>query len=231
MRRNNSHDTLDGDNDEKTPFSPAIKAEVSVITKNKALQRAQIKIFFLTYFGYMCTHIQREFWSMSKQYLKPELGFDDQDLSNFDFAQLLAYAISVYALGIIGDSFNKKIVLTIVYFFCGIFYCLQGLGGLLTITHKWYFYLVFIFIGFGTSLIFPSFIGILGDWFPKTNRGVIIGVWATCIQLGNIIGVQIARLLLNVYGDDHWYIMMFTAGVLMGVMAILFFFFLVGEPE
>jgi len=40
MRRNNSHDTLDGDNDEKTPFSPVIKAEVSVITKNKALQRA-----------------------------------------------------------------------------------------------------------------------------------------------------------------------------------------------
>lgn len=44
-------------------------------------------------------------------------------------------------------------------------------------------------VGLATSLIFSSYVAILGEWFPKKGRGTIIGIWATSINIGNIIGV------------------------------------------
>eukprot|EP00347_Sterkiella_histriomuscorum_P010684 403375320 len=197
----------------------------------KKLKRYQIQVFIITYFAYICTHIQREFWAMSKEHIKTQLGFEDNQLSNFDFAQLLMYSISVFSLGVIGDTLNKKILLTSLYLSCAILYCLQGLGGSLAIKQEWYYYMVFILVGFSTSLIFPSFVAILGEWFPKKRRGAIIGLWATCINIGNIIGVQLASGLLKIFGEDNWQGLMYTVGALMLIFAIIFVFLLQPDPE
>lgn len=77
--------------------------------------------------------MQREFWAMSKEHIKDELGFDDEALSDMDFAMLLVYAFAVWALCILGDRFDKRIVLTIVHLVCAVVYFLQGLGGHLKI--------------------------------------------------------------------------------------------------
>ena len=36
----------------------------------KRLKRAQILTFILTYLAYLQTHVQREFWAMSKEHVK-----------------------------------------------------------------------------------------------------------------------------------------------------------------
>ena len=61
---------------------------------------------------------------MSKEHIKIELGFEDNQLSNFDFAQLLAYAISVYTLGVVGDTLDKRILLIALYSSCAILFAL-----------------------------------------------------------------------------------------------------------
>lgn len=73
-------------------------------------------------------------------------------------------------------------------------------------------------------------IAILGDWFSKKHRGAIIGLWTTCIQIGNIIGVQLASLLLHIYGEDNWWGLMFTIASVMIVLAIIFIGFLKPDP-
>ena len=110
-------------------------------------------------------------------------------MSKFDFAQLLAYAICMYASGILGDRFDQRKIIAFGY--CGLSVCfmLQAIGGFYHVTSHSFYYIVFIFIGLFNSLMFPNFISVLGNWFTKKHRGLIIGMWATCNNMGNIIGI------------------------------------------
>jgi sugar phosphate permease len=38
-------------------------------------------------------------------------------------------------------------------------------------------------------MFFPVFISILGAWFPKSNRGLVISLWASANNFGNIVGI------------------------------------------
>lgn len=68
-------------------------------------------------------------------------------------------------------------------------YSLLGLGGYLNIHNPIYYYAVFISIGIFSSPIFPSIIHLLGTWFSSNHRGFVLGLWATCANIGNIIGI------------------------------------------
>jgi len=95
----------------------------------------------------------------------------------------------MYASGILGDEFNQRIVLTIAYVVLSIAFLLQGLAGVFDFYNQPYFYFVSILIGSFNSILPPTFIGIMGHWFPKKNRGLIVGFWATCNNFGNIVGI------------------------------------------
>ena len=80
-------------------------------------------------------------------------------------------------------------MLTVAFGFLTIFYFLLGLAGILNITSQAYFYFVQIFIGTFNAFLLPVMIDIMGNWFPKKNRGFIVGLWATCNNFGNIVGI------------------------------------------
>jgi len=118
-------------------------------------------------------------------------------MSKFDFVWLLSYAICMYASGILGDRYDQRLILSVGYLGLGVCFLLQGLGGFYHITNHYFYYLVFILIGFFNSMMFPNFISVLGNWFSKKHRGFLIGLWATCNNTGNIIGIQLAAFLLD----------------------------------
>jgi len=120
-------------------------------------------------------------------------------------------------------------VLTIAYSVLAVFFLLQGLAGVFEITNQGYFYFVAIVIGAFNSVLPPTFIGIMGYWFPKKNRGLIVGFWATCNNFGNIVGIQIAAGLMSAFGD-HWEYLMITISVAVALATLVIFFFLVPDP-
>ena len=110
-------------------------------------------------------------------------------LSRFDTAQLLFYAIFLYICGVVGDAYDQRKVLTIAFVFLAIFFALLSLAGFFDMTSQPYFYFVQIVIGIFNSFLLPCFIAIMGNWFPKKNRGFIVSMWATCNNFGNIAGI------------------------------------------
>jgi len=93
-----------------------------------------------------------------------------------------------------------------------------------------YFCLLFAVIGFIESVDFPSLISTMGNWTQKKTRGTITGIWATCSNAGNIIGVQTAALILYLNGDN-WYQLMFYVTVIYIVLAVTIFGFFVPFPK
>lgn len=69
----------------------------------------------------------------------------------------------------------------------------------------------------------------MGQWFPKKNRGLIVGFWATCNNVGNILGIQIAAWLMNYFGD-HWEYLMVTISIVTLIAGVVIFLYLVPEP-
>lgn len=77
-----------------------------------------------------------------------------------------------------------------------VFFLLLSLAGFYDMTSQAYFYFVQIFIGIFNAFLLPCFISIMANWFPKKNRGFIVGLWATCNNFGNIAGIQLAAVLM-----------------------------------
>ena len=52
-------------------------------------------------------------------------------------------------------------------------------------------------MGIVNAFIVVSLLLVISNWFPRKNRGLIVGLWATYQNVGNIIGSQIGALILN----------------------------------
>lgn len=56
------------------------------------------------------------------------------------------------------------------------------------------------------------------------------GGYTTCVNIGNILGVQLAALLIEVF-NHHWGWLLIFCGILFGVASLLLLFFLRPDPE
>lgn len=73
-------------------------------------------------------------------------------------------------------------------------------------------------------------IAIMGNWFPKKNRGFIVGMWATCNNFGNIAGIQLAAALIKPFNYQWQWLMVLAAGFA-AMIALVVWFFLIPHPE
>jgi OPA family glycerol-3-phosphate transporter-like MFS transporter 3 len=199
--------------------------------------REQVKVYLITYIGYALIHFERVFWSMSKYYIKTgKYGefYTTKILSRFDFAELISYSFFLYLSGIIGDSFDQRKVLTLAYLGLGSCFVGLALPGFWDMSEPllyYYFIFIMILIGALNALLWPSFISILGHWFPKKSRGFLAGLWSTCNNSGNIIGIQLASHLMTNYFGNSWENLLLTIGFVVFAWAGIMFFWLVPEPE
>lgn len=89
---------------------------------------------------------------------------------------------------------------------------------------------MFFLIGLFSSLVWPTMIHMLGNWYSKANRGLIIGAWATCANIGNIIGIQVAAILVEIFDHKWEHLIFINAGIMVSI-ALLYFLFLVPHPN
>lgn len=147
----------------------------------------------------------------------------------FDTVQLFTYSITIFAGGVFGDIFDIRKFLTLCFSGLGVAYFLLAVGGQRQIESYSYYYFVFFLIGLFGSSIWPMMIHMMGNWFSKKNRGLIIGAWATCANIGNIIGIQLAAILIKVF-DQKWSHLIFINAIMTLLTALMTFWFLVPHP-
>jgi sugar phosphate permease len=76
----------------------------------------------------------------------------------------------------------------------------------------------------------PGSMGVLNHWFSKSNRGILIGMWAGCCNYGNIFGL-ISSTIITQYIGAEWVYNFFFNGVLAFSMAIMVLLFLRPGPS
>ena len=93
-----------------------------------------------------------------------------------------------------------------------------------------YFTLIFMSIGLVQSVDLPSLISVMGNWTHRGNRGFVTGLWSTCGSVGNILGLQLAPVLLHNW-SNRWYLLMFCVASIYIFIGVAMAIFLVPDPK
>lgn len=148
-------------------------------------------------------------------------------LGEVDLGFLAVYAIGMYFSGHLGDRTNLRIFLTIGMVGAGVFTSLFGIGYWANIHTFYYFLGVQMLAGLFQSTGWPSVVAVVGNWFGKKKRGLIMGIWNAHTSVGNITGSLVASALLK-YG---WGWSFVVPGLIIATVGVLVFLFLPVSPD
>ncbi|XP_044506637.1 putative glycerol-3-phosphate transporter 1 [Mangifera indica] len=148
-------------------------------------------------------------------------------LGELDVAFLSVYAFGMYFSGHLGDRMDLGIFLTVGMIGSGLFTSLFGVGYWENIHSFYYYLIVQMLAGLFQSTGWPSVVAVVGNWFGKSKRGLIMGIWNAHTSVGNITGSLIASALLS-YG---WGWSFVVPGLMIAFLGLMIFFFLPVTPE
>lgn len=238
-------------------LAPGLNFFPSLKPPNKTLTFHQISALILTFLAYASFHASRKPPSIVKSVLGPKIGSNssaiepDSSLSGskmssidagwapfngpegthrlgeLDLAFLLAYSIGMYFAGHIGDRIDLRSFLVFGMMGSGIMTIVFGLGYWFSVHVLWFFVAVQVVCGIVQSIGWPCVVAVVGNWFGKSKRGLIMGVWNSHTSVGNIIGSVVASGVL----EFGWGWSFLVPGVLVILVGVLVFLFLVVSPD
>ncbi|XP_031391379.1 putative glycerol-3-phosphate transporter 4 [Punica granatum] len=148
-------------------------------------------------------------------------------LGEIDVAFLACYSLGMYVAGHLGDRLDLRLFLTFGMIGSGIFVGLFGMGYFWDV-HVFMFYLAMqMAAGLFQATGWPSVVAVIGNWFGKRKRGLIMGVWNAHTSVGNISGSLLAACVLD-YG---WGWSFIVPGALIALGGVLVYLFLAAYPE
>ncbi|KAG9452349.1 hypothetical protein H6P81_005253 [Aristolochia fimbriata] len=148
-------------------------------------------------------------------------------LGVLDVAFLTLYSLGMYFAGHLGDRLDLRVFLTVGMVGTGIFTSLFGAGYWLNVHSFAYFLVIQMLAGLFQSTGWPSVVAVVGNWFGKSKRGLIMGIWNAHTSVGNISGSLIAAAMLK----HGWGFSFAVPGFLMAFVGILVFLFLPASPD
>ncbi|KAA8522174.1 hypothetical protein F0562_012847 [Nyssa sinensis] len=148
-------------------------------------------------------------------------------LGEIDVAFLACYSLGMYAAGHLGDTLDLRLFLTTGMIGSGIFVALFGMGYFWNVHVFWFYLVMQMVAGLFQATGWPSVVAVIGNWFGKRKRGLIMGVWNAHTSVGNISGSLLAASVLE-YGWG-WSFILPGAFIFMG--GVIVYLFLAAYPE
>ncbi|XVF47977.1 hypothetical protein PTKIN_Ptkin03bG0153200 [Pterospermum kingtungense] len=210
---------------------------------HKTLFFHQISVLILTFLAYASFHASRKPPSIVKSVLGPTIQSNSSSadtgwapfngpegphrLGDLDLVFLSSYAIGMYFAGHVGDRIDLRLFLVFGMMGSGLFTIIFGFAYWFDVHLLSYFMGVQVVSGIFQSIGWPCVVSVVGNWFGKEKRGLIMGVWTSHTSVGNIIGSVTASGVL----EFGWGWSFLVPGVLVIVVGVLVFCFLVVSPD
>ncbi|KAF6176845.1 hypothetical protein GIB67_026532 [Kingdonia uniflora] len=118
-------------------------------------------------------------------------------LGEIDVAFLACYSLGMYVASHLGDTLDLSLFLTTGMIGSEIFVALYGMGYFGNIHNFWLYLVMQMIAGLLQTMGWPSVVAIIGNWFGKRKRGLIMGVCNAHTSIGNISGSFLAASVLQ----------------------------------
>jgi sugar phosphate permease len=176
--------------------------------------RGAWSVWIVTWLSYATYYFGRKNLSVTKAAIGRALG--SHALYGVETAYLAAYAIGQYASGWLGDRTGARKLVgygMLVAAAASFTFGLWSAGSLFLLTAA--------VNGLAQSTGWPGNVKAMGEWTTPETRGRIMGVWATCYQIGGIAATAFATWLLASFGWRAAYFGPAAVLAVVGVLALL----------
>jgi OPA family glycerol-3-phosphate transporter-like MFS transporter len=189
------------------------------------MRRWQLRIFAVTWLAYAGFYLTRKSFSIAKVELqKPDvLGLSTGSLAVIDGGYLIAYSLGQFCWGVLGDRFGTRaVVLT------GMAASIAVAVAMGSVTHISAFTALFMLQGVCQSSGWAPLTKNIGEFFPRSVRGRVMGLWCSNFAIGGMAAGVIAGLAAQGGG---WRLAFFVPAAILAVVWLVFFLGQVNRPE
>jgi len=180
------------------------------------MRRWRLRIFIATWICYAGLYFCRHAFYVAKPQLTEQRGFDAATLGWLGVVYLICYAIGEFNAAAVGSRIGARRTLLV-----GMAVSLLANLGFGLAGTPLAFAVLLGMNGLGQATGWSGNVGTMAQWFRRTERGQVMGLWSTCYQLGAVAAKSFAALMLGKRGDlrrAFWA----AAGVLTAVWGAFF---------
>lgn len=193
---------------------------------NGAFKIYRVRVFLMIILGYMCFYLVRKNFSMSAPLLITNLHFSKAEIGLINSAFAISYGLSKFILGTLADKSNVKKFLMLGLIASAIINV-----GLAFSTHVWMFIILMILNGIFQSMGAPACHIVIGKWFKKDQRGLIMSTWNTSHNIGGGLVGPLSTMALFVFGANNYRSLFLLPAVIAVLIAIIIFIIGADTPQ
>jgi sugar phosphate permease len=183
----------------------------------------RVRSFTILWFVYAGFYLTRKNLSVCKTTLIDQHGMTTAELGWIEGAYLAMYALGQFLNGMLGDRLGARVMLAIGMISSAAMSLLFGF-----VPAFFMLVLIWAMNGYMQSSGWANCVKSMTQWFATRERGVIMGFWCTCYQIGSFVAGFIATYCLDKWGLKS----AFTIPALMlFVIAIVYILFHKDTPE
>ena len=174
-------------------------------------------LFYLTTLNVL-SFVDRQLLASFSNFIVPDL-----ELTNTEFgiltglAFIIFYSVMGVIMGAIADRVHRPKFMAIGVALWSLLTAATGMA-----KNFWMLFLPRIFIGVGESILTPTAISYMSDYFPKRNMGFVAGFYYIAVPLGVALSFYIAGYLGPIWG---WRNCFYALGLLGLILAFITYFF------
>lgn len=137
--------------------------------------------------------------------IKRELALSDTQLGWLGSAYILVFSVAALPFGVISDLRSRRAVIALGVSVWSAFTVLSGL-----VRSFGQLFVCRAAVGIGEAAYGPAASSLVADYFPGRGRAVAMGVLASGVSLGGVLGIYLGGKLEAVYG---WRVAFMAVGV------------------
>ncbi len=145
--------------------------------------------------------------------IKRDLGLTDGQLGWLGSAYILVFSVAALPFGVLSDLRSRRAVISGGVTVWSAFTFLSGL-----VRSYWQLFTCRAAVGIGEAAYGPAASSLVADYFPGPRRAMAMGILASGVSLGGVLGLLLGGLLESEYG---WRVAFMTVGVPGFVCALL----------
>ena len=174
-------------------------------------------LFYLTTLNVL-SFVDRQLLASFSNFIVPDL-----ELTNTEFgiltglAFIIFYSVMGVIMGAIADRVHRPKFMAIGVALWSLLTAATGMA-----KNFWMLFIPRIFIGVGESILTPTAISYMSDYFPKRNMGFVAGFYYIAVPLGVALSFYIAGYLGPIWG---WRNCFYALGLLGLILAFITYFF------
>lgn len=150
-------------------------------------RRWRVRVFAATWSSYAGFYFCRKNFGIVKADLRDALQVTDLEIAHVWTAYLAAYMAGQFLSAWLGRRMACRTLLLTGMAISALCNVVFGFAALAGPASYWPLLAFMVINGFAQATGWPGNIGVMASWFRRDERGMVMGVWATCYQVGSFL--------------------------------------------